>query len=85
MSKWVGMLSSTLESSCLLLLLTPARLDPDGLNMEGRRGELWCGWQTARLWQSRTAFLQLPPQLIPHLTVLAVSLYLLHKSHSEQR
>lgn len=40
MSKWVGMLSSTLESSCLLLLLTPARLDPDGLNMEGRRGEL---------------------------------------------
>lgn len=73
------MLSSTLDSSCILLLLTPARLDPVGLNVEGRR-ELWCGCQTARLWQSRIGLSQLPLQSLPHLMVSAVSLYLSTKA-----
>lgn len=73
------MLSSTLDSSCILLLLTPARLDPVGLNVEGRR-ELWCGCQTARLWQSKIGLSQLPLQSLPHLMVSAVSLYLFTKA-----
>lgn len=77
------MLSSTLDSSCILLLLTPARLDPVGLNVEGRR-ELWCGCQTARLWQSRIGLSQLPLQSLPHLMVSAVSVSV-HQSHSEQQ